>query len=72
MGTQEYVDGGRYNDVLVIEPHVGVTDRYSKQHPVPFGEYVPYRDFFRNFTPTVDLVGTDMLAGRNLQTSLYR
>ena len=63
MGTQEYVDGGRYNDVLVIEPQVGVTDRYSKQHPVPFGEYVPYRDFFRNFTPAVDLVGTDMLAG---------
>lgn len=63
MGTQEYVDGGRYNDVLVIEPNVGVTDRYSKQHPVPFGEYVPHRDFFRNFSEAIDRVGADMFAG---------
>ncbi len=63
MGTQEYISEGRYNDVLVIEPGVGVTDRYTKQHPVPFGEYMPYRDFFRNFTDAVDLVSIDMLAG---------
>ncbi|VEI12426.1 apolipoprotein N-acyltransferase [Trueperella bialowiezensis] len=64
MGTQEYIEQGRYNDVLVIEPQRGVTDRYSKQHPVPFGEYIPHRDFFRQFTDAVDLVSVDMLAGQ--------
>ncbi|MDP9805464.1 apolipoprotein N-acyltransferase [Trueperella bonasi] len=63
MGTQKYVEAGRYNDVLVIQPHAGVVDRYSKQHPVPFGEYVPYRDFFRQFSAEIDRIGVDMLAG---------
>lgn len=62
MGTQEYVEGGRYNDVLVISPD-GIVGRYSKQHPVPFGEYIPHRELIRSFTDVVDQVVTDMLAG---------
>ena len=62
MGTQEYVDGGRYNDYLAWSGGQ-VIDRYSKSAPVPFGEYIPNRDFFRRFTSAVDLVTTDMLAG---------
>ncbi|WP_461004878.1 apolipoprotein N-acyltransferase [Trueperella pyogenes] len=68
MGTQEYIADGRYNDVLVIEPGAGITARYSKQHPVPFGEYIPHRDFFRQFSDAVDLVSTDMLAGTGQAT----
>jgi apolipoprotein N-acyltransferase len=33
---------------------------------VPFGEYVPYRDFFRSITSTVDLIGRDMAAGTEM------
>lgn len=62
LGTQEYVDGGRYNDYLVVYPDGTITDPYSKQHPVPFGEYIPYREVFRAITPVVDEVSTDMFA----------
>ena len=44
-------------------PSIGAAASYTKQHPVPFGEYIPYRSFFRRLTPAVDLVTTDMVAG---------
>lgn len=55
----------RYNESFVWEPGGGPASDlvYAKQHPVPFGEYIPYRDFFRLFTDAVDLVSIDMLAG---------
>lgn len=41
----------------------GPGERYVKQHPAPFAEYIPYRSFFRNFSNKVDLVTTDFTAG---------
>ena len=38
-------------------------EQYVKQHPVPFAEYIPYRDFFRVFSDKVDLVARDFVAG---------
>ncbi|MGJ7441625.1 apolipoprotein N-acyltransferase [Aquipuribacter sp. MA13-6] len=35
---------------------------YAKQAIAPFGEYIPYRDFFRTFSPLVDRV-TDFAPG---------
>lgn len=32
-----------HNQVLHYSPQGRVVDRYSKMHPVPFGEYVPFR-----------------------------
>lgn len=64
LGAQEYPDsGGRYNVSLLWQEGQGVTGRYVKQHPVPFGEYIPFRDFFRRLSPAVDLISTDMLPG---------
>jgi apolipoprotein N-acyltransferase len=43
--------------------HPGPGERYVKQHPAPFAEYIPYRSFFRNFSTKVDLVRTDFIGG---------
>jgi len=37
--------------------------RYIKRHPAPFGEYIPYRSFFRRLSAKVDLVRRDFLVG---------
>lgn len=64
VGAQEYpATGGRYNVSLLWEPGRGVVDRYAKQHPVPFAEYIPIRSFVRHFSSAVDLVTNDMIAG---------
>lgn len=51
------------NTSLLYLPGSGVADRYVKQHPVPFAEYIPYRSFFRKFSDKVDLVTADFDSG---------
>jgi apolipoprotein N-acyltransferase len=64
VGTIEYPEtGGRYNTAVLWEPAVGVTGKYSKQHPAPFAEYIPLREWVRPFSSAVDLVRNDMIAG---------
>ena len=63
LGTQRFGGQRRFNDYILWEPGAGSLASYTKQHPVPFGEYIPYRSFFRHLTRTVDRVGTDMAAG---------
>ncbi|WP_125775938.1 apolipoprotein N-acyltransferase [Antribacter gilvus] len=64
VGAQEWPEtGGRYNVLLLWQPGEGVTERYAKQHPVPFGEYIPIRSFVRMLSAQVDRVQTDMLPG---------
>lgn len=54
------------NASMLYEPGKGVVDRYVKQHPVPFGEYIPYRSFFRMFSSKVDLVKADFAKGKKV------
>ena len=65
LGTQRFAPGRRYNTIILWEPGRGADPdvEYTKQRPVPFGEYVPYRSFFRRITPVVDRITTDMVAG---------
>jgi apolipoprotein N-acyltransferase len=59
------VDGpGRFisNTAIVWDPADGPGDTYVKRHPVPLGEYVPARSFFRFFSADVDRI-TDQHAG---------
>jgi apolipoprotein N-acyltransferase len=51
------------NAGLVWAPGTGAGDRYVKRHPVPFGEYVPFRSFFRRITTQVDMIRSDFVAG---------
>ena len=51
------------NVSLLYLPGIGLVGRYTKQHPVPFAEYIPNRSFWRIFSTQVDLLSTDMWAG---------
>jgi apolipoprotein N-acyltransferase len=55
---------GRFisNTAIVWDPRTGPGATYVKRHPVPLGEYVPARGFFRFFSADVDRV-TDQHAG---------
>ncbi|MFP3712221.1 apolipoprotein N-acyltransferase [Puerhibacterium sp. TATVAM-FAB25] len=66
VGAQEFPEsGGRYNVLLLWQDGARVLDRYAKQHPAPFGEYIPLRSFVRTFSDQVDRVSTDMIAAQN-------
>ncbi|WP_235498953.1 apolipoprotein N-acyltransferase [Knoellia sp. Soil729] len=54
------------NVSLFYRPGGGEPERYVKNHPVPFAEYIPYRSFFRNFSDKVDLVTKDFAKGTEL------
>ncbi|MCA9055196.1 MAG: apolipoprotein N-acyltransferase, partial [Planctomycetaceae bacterium] len=46
--------GARYNSAVLVEPQAGITGRYDKIHRVPFGEYIPLKDwlpFLASFSP---------------------
>ncbi len=46
-----------YNSSLLISPDGTVADRYDKQHLVPFGEYIPLRQFLPLPGPLVESIG---------------
>ncbi len=58
LGTLLYDHGGHpTNSVLVWDPHRGPTARYDKHIVQPFGEYLPWRSFFRLFSSYADMAG---------------
>jgi apolipoprotein N-acyltransferase len=56
---------GRFvsNRGIVWDPVTGPGATYVKRHPVPFGEYIPYRSLVRRITTKVDLVPRDFARG---------
>jgi apolipoprotein N-acyltransferase len=49
-------DGHTTNTAIVWDPNTGPGQRHDKR-PLPFAESIPYRDFFRLFSPYVDRIG---------------
>lgn len=56
---------GRFisNRGIVWDPSTGPGASYVKRHPVPFGEYIPFRSLARRVTTKVDLVPRDFARG---------
>ena len=51
------------NQGIVWDPVPGAGDRYTKRHPVPFGEYIPWRNVFGDSFGKLDMIPRDMLSG---------
>jgi apolipoprotein N-acyltransferase len=47
----------------VWDPRTGAGASYVKRHPVPFGEYIPFRSLAHAVTSKVDLVPRDFARG---------
>ncbi|WP_232832352.1 apolipoprotein N-acyltransferase [Nocardiopsis sp. FIRDI 009] len=56
-------DGTRYVQSVVWDPETGPGERYVKRYLVPFGEYIPYRDFFTRFVARLEQVSSDAVPG---------
>ncbi|MCZ7413229.1 MULTISPECIES: apolipoprotein N-acyltransferase [unclassified Streptomyces] len=51
------------NQGIVWDPQTGPGDSYTKQHPVPFGEYVPFREQLSTVISRLDRVPRDFWPG---------
>lgn len=51
------------NQGIVWSPETGPGDSYTKQHPVPFGEYVPFREHLSKFITRLERVPRDFWPG---------
>lgn len=56
-----------YNSALLVDPSGNVAGQYAKQHLVPFGEYVPLRNYLPFLDPLVESVG-NFSVGRSTST----
>lgn len=54
---------GVWNVGIVWDPEAGPTEMYIKTHPVPFGEYIPFRDVLASLIGRFDRIPRDFLPG---------
>lgn len=53
----------RENVGILWLPDIGPTEIYAKSHPVPFGEFIPFREFLSGLTDRFDRIPRDFAAG---------
>lgn len=63
VGAVPYEGEIRYNDMVLWDENGDTGSYYRKHLPVPFGEYIPWREHIRRLTTQVDRIGIDMLPG---------
>lgn len=61
-GDRPISDTHWINANVVFNPQGEVVGEYQKQHPVPFGEYIPWRPLF-DWIPDLEQVPRDMIPG---------
>jgi apolipoprotein N-acyltransferase len=55
------------NQGIVFDPVSGAGDRYTKWHPVPFGEYIPWRWLFGSHLAQLNQISRDMVSGTRVE-----
>lgn len=61
-GDRPVSDEEWVNANVMFNPDGEIVGEYRKQHPVPFGEYIPFRPLFE-WIPALDQVPRDMIPG---------
>jgi len=68
VGSHRNIDDETFiNANVVINPLGEIIGEYQKHHPVPFGEYIPFRPLLDWFPP-LDQVPRDMMSGTEFAT----
>ena len=65
IGAVVDVDADLVANVGIVWDESGPGDSYIKRHPVPFGEYVPFRSLLTSVIGRFALVPRDFIAGQN-------
>jgi apolipoprotein N-acyltransferase len=64
VGSDRPIDSDEWvNANVVFDPEGRIVGEYQKQHPVPFGEYIPVRSLFASLIPALEQVPRDMIPG---------
>ncbi len=64
------VDAGEdhvLNQGIVWDPETGAGDRFTKRHPVPYGEYIPFRRYLDMNFGELARIRRDMLSGTRVE-----
>ena len=68
MSDDPLDDGQVLNQGIVFRPGLGAGDRYTKRHPVPYGEYIPFRgSLIPESYGKLRMVPRDMVRGTSLE-----
>ncbi|WP_210651914.1 apolipoprotein N-acyltransferase [Nocardioides sp. SYSU D00065] len=68
MSNDPLDEGQVLNQGIVYQPGLGSGDRYTKRHPVPYGEYIPFRGSLIPSTyGKLRMVPRDMVRGTGLE-----